>query len=132
MNLDFWYCKWKKNKIIVELSHWVIWFFFKEYNIFKLHTLLPQYVRKIISIFDSLETCITPYALPVFPSSLRMWWSSRIDEIKSSLVSISALVFSSLKKEWNFEEDWLVVDYMMETLIISTQEIFKLYEMNGF
>ena len=42
--------------------------------------------------------------------------------MKSSLVSVSALVFYLLKNEWNTEEDWLVVDYMTETLIITTEE----------
>ena len=40
--------------------------------------------------------------------------------MKSRLVSVSALVFSLLKNEWGFEEYWLVVDNIMETLMIST------------
>ena len=32
------------------------------------------------------------------------------------------IVFSSLKNELNSEEDWLVVGYMTETLMISTEE----------
>ena len=51
-----------------------------------------------------------------------MWSSSNIDEIKSSLVSVSALVFSLLKNELNVDEDWLVEDDMTETLMISTEE----------
>ena len=43
-----------------------------------------------------------------------MWSSSHIDEMKLSLVSVSALVFYLLKNEWNVKEDWLVVDDMME------------------
>ena len=60
--------------------------------------------------------------MPVLSSRLRMWSSYHIDEMKSSLVSVSVIVFSLLKNEWNVEEDWLVVDKMTETLMISTQE----------
>ena len=42
--------------------------------------------------------------------------------MKSSLVSVSALVFYLLNNEWSVEEDWLVVDDMAETLMISTKE----------
>ena len=42
--------------------------------------------------------------------------------MKSSLFSVSALVFYLLKSEWNVEEYWIVVDDITETLMISTQE----------
>ena len=45
-----------------------------------------------------------------------------MDEIKSSLVSVSALVFYLLKNEWNAEEDWIAIYDMTETLMISTEE----------
>ena len=37
---------------------------------------------------------------------------NNIDEMKSSLVEFSVLVFSLLKNKLNAGEDWLVVDYM--------------------
>ena len=46
--------------------------------------------------------------------------------MKSSLVLVSALVFYLLKNKKNVEEDWLVVDEMSETLMISTQEKINL------
>ena len=46
--------------------------------------------------------------------------------MKSSLVSVSSLVFSLLKNEWNVEEYWLAVENMMETVMISTWENFQL------
>ena len=46
--------------------------------------------------------------------------------MKSSFVSVSALVFSLLKNERNFEEDWHVVDDMTENLMISTKEKIQL------
>ena len=52
--------------------------------------------------------------------------------MKSSLVSVSALVFYLLKNEWNVEEDWLVVDDMTETLMISTQEKIQLVKNERF
>ena len=42
--------------------------------------------------------------------------------MKSSLVLVSALVFYLLKNKLNVEEDWLVVDDMTETLMISNHE----------
>ena len=42
--------------------------------------------------------------------------------MKWSLVLVYALFFSLFKNKWNVEEDWLVVDDMTETLMISTQE----------
>ena len=47
-----------------------------------------------------------------FSSSLQIWSSSHIDEMKWSLVDVSALVFSLLKNELNSGEDWLVGDDM--------------------
>ena len=55
-----------------------------------------------------------------------MWSLSHIDEMESSLVLASALLFSLLKNEWNVEEDWLVVDNMTETLMISSQQKIQL------
>ena len=52
--------------------------------------------------------------------------SYQIDEIKSSLVFVSAFVFSLLKNEWKFEEDWLTEDDKMENLMISTWENVQL------
>ena len=46
--------------------------------------------------------------------------------MESSLVSVSALVFSLFENELNVEEYWLVVDYMILTLMISTQEKINL------
>ena len=46
----------------------------------------------------------------------------------SSLVLVSALVFSLLKSEWNVEEYWLMVDNTTETLMISTWEKIELRE----
>ena len=46
--------------------------------------------------------------------------------MKSSLVSVSALVFSLLKNEWNAEEDWLDLDDTTENLMISTEEKIQL------
>ena len=63
--------------------------------------------------------------MPVFSSSLKMWSSSHIDEIKSSLVYVSTIVLYLLENEWNGEEDWLVIDDMMETLMIPTQERYQ-------
>ena len=57
-----------------------------------------------------------------------MWSLSQIHEMKSILVSVSALVFYLLKNEWNVEEDWLVVDDMTETLMISTWENFQSFK----
>ena len=52
--------------------------------------------------------------------------------MKSSLVSVSALVFSLLKNEWKFEEGWLVVDYIMENLMISTWDNSTCKKWNSF
>ena len=46
--------------------------------------------------------------------------------MKSSLVLVSAILFSLLKNEWNPEEDWLVAEDMTENLMISTEEKFNL------
>ena len=59
-----------------------------------------------------------------------MWSPSRIDEMKSSLVLVSALVFSLLKNEWNFEEDWLAEDDIIEISAISTWEKNQLVNNN--
>ena len=45
-----------------------------------------------------------------------------MDEIQSSLVSVSALVFYLFKNEWNTEEYWIAIDNMTKTLMISTEE----------
>ena len=52
--------------------------------------------------------------------------------MKSSLVSVSALVSSLLENELNDEWDWLVLDDMTETLMISTWETFQLVKMKEF
>ena len=52
--------------------------------------------------------------------------------MKSSLISVSALVLYLLKIEWHIEEDWLVVDDMTETLMIQTQEKIELVKMKEF
>ena len=61
-----------------------------------------------------------------------MWSSSHIDEMKSILVSVSALVFLLFKNEWNAEEDWHVVDDIMKTLIIWNEEKTQLVKMKEF
>ena len=99
---------------------------------FNVHNLLSQYISKILSSIDYLKTLITPFALSVFSSSLQIRSSSHIDKMKSSLVSVSALVFSLLKNEWNSEEDWLVVEDMTETLMISTEEKIQLVKNERF
>ena len=61
-----------------------------------------------------------------------MWSSSHIYEMKSSLVFVSALVFYLFKNEWNVEENWLLVDYITETLMISTEKNPTCKKLKGF
>ena len=58
-----------------------------------------------------------------------MWSSYQIDEMKSSLFSVSSPVFSFLKDEWEY---WLAEGEMMENLMISTWEISQLVKMKDF
>ena len=61
-----------------------------------------------------------------------MWLSSQRDEIKSSLVSVSAIVFTSLINKWSVGGGLILVDEMMETWIISTWEISQILKMKEF
>ena len=101
-------------------------FFHRCITTFNMHILLPQYVRNSLSIIDSLRNLVHHQNCQLFFSSLIIWSSSQIDEIKSSFVSVSTHTYSLLSNKSYFYSDWLAEDDIMEILIMSTWEKLQL------
>ena len=98
-------------------------FVYRNITTFNTHTCITQYVSKILSSIDSLKLLVNHEHFQLSESSLGIWSSSYIDEIKSSFVSVSAHVFSLLNNKWYFDNDWLAEYHMMENVWCQLEKI---------